>query len=71
MEVIRAIANSDRLAGYPFYHAPLGEFELRSGKHETAREHFLAALTFARNPMERRFIEQRIGACKAGTTSFA
>lgn len=71
MEVIRAIANSDRLAGYPFYHAALGEFELRSGKHETAREHFLAALTFARNPMERRFIEQRIGACNAGTASFA
>ena len=71
LEEIRAIANSDRLAGYPFYHAALGEFELRNGRHETAREHFLAALTFARNPMERRFIEQRIAACKAGTTSFA
>lgn len=35
------------------------------------RAFLLAALTFARNPMERRFIEQRIGACKAGTTSFA
>lgn len=67
LEEIRAIANSDRLAGYPFFHAALGEFEFRSGRHETAREHFLAALTFARNPMERRFIEQRITACKRVT----
>lgn len=67
IEEIRAIANSDRLAAYPFYHAALGEFELRSGRHEIAREHFLSALKFARNPMERRFIEQRVGACKTGT----
>jgi len=67
IEEIRAIANSDRLAAYPFYHAALGEFELRSGRHEIAREHFMAALTFARNPMERRFLEQRARACKTGT----
>jgi RNA polymerase sigma factor (sigma-70 family) len=67
IEEIRAIANADRLAAYPFYHAALAEFELRSGRHEIAREHFLTALRFARNPMERRFIEQRVGACKAGT----
>ena len=64
LEEIRTIANSDRLARYPFYHASLGEFEFRGGKYEVAREHFLSALTFVRNPMERRFIEQRIGACK-------
>ena len=67
IEEIRAIANSDRLATYPFYHAALGEFELRSGRHEIAREHFLTALKFARSPVERRFIEQRVGACKTGT----
>jgi RNA polymerase sigma-70 factor (ECF subfamily) len=67
IEEIRAMANRDRLAAYPFYHAALGEFELRSGRHEIAREHFLTALSFARNPMERRFIEQRVGACKTGT----
>jgi RNA polymerase sigma-70 factor (ECF subfamily) len=67
IEEIRAIANSDRLSAYPFYHAALGEFELRSGRHEIAREHFMAALTFARNPMERRFLEQRARACNTGT----
>jgi RNA polymerase sigma factor (sigma-70 family) len=67
LEEIRKIAHSDRLANYPFYHAALGEFEFRSGRHEVAREHFLTALTFVRNPMERRFIEQRIGACKVGS----
>ncbi len=62
LEEIRAIANSDRLATYPFYHAALGEFELRSGRHEIANDHFRTAL--ARNPMERQFFEQRIGACE-------
>lgn len=67
IDEIRAIADADRLAAYPFYHAALAEFELRVGRHEIAREHFLAGLRFARNPMERRFIEQRVAACKAGT----
>ncbi len=66
LEEIRAIPDSDRLASYPFYHAALGEFELRSGKRETAREHFRAALALARNPSEHRFLEQRVGACEGG-----
>jgi predicted RNA polymerase sigma factor len=61
---IRAIAGAERLAGYPFYHAALGEFELRRGNHEQAREHFQSALALARNPMERQFLEQRIAASK-------
>jgi RNA polymerase sigma factor (sigma-70 family) len=64
LEEIRVIASSDRLASYPFYHAALGEFEFRSGKHEIAREHFRAALALARNPMERRFLDQRVSACE-------
>ena len=67
LEEIREIAHSDRLATYPFYHAALGEFELRCGRHEIACGRFLTALTVARNAMERRFIEQRIAACKAAT----
>jgi RNA polymerase sigma factor (sigma-70 family) len=71
LEEIRAIASSDRLASYPFYHAALGEFEFQSGKPENAREHFLTALALARNPMERRFLEQRLGACKRATPQHA
>jgi RNA polymerase sigma factor (sigma-70 family) len=63
LEEIRRIADRDRLAAYPFYHAALGEFELRSGQHEIARGHFRTALALARNPMERQFFEHRIGAC--------
>jgi RNA polymerase sigma factor (sigma-70 family) len=63
LEEVRTIPNSDRLAAYPFYHASLGEFELRSGRHESAREHFRAALALARSPMERRFLEHRLAAC--------
>jgi RNA polymerase sigma-70 factor (ECF subfamily) len=67
LEEIRSITDRDRLATYPFYHAALGEFELRSGRDEIAREHFRTALALARNPMERRFLEQRVGACERAT----
>ena|SRR5579864_4793031 len=61
---IRSIANRERLAAYPFYSAALGDFELRRGKREIAREHFRAALALARNPMERKFLAQRVDACE-------
>jgi RNA polymerase sigma factor (sigma-70 family) len=67
LEEIRAIAGLDRLADYPFYSAALGELELRTGKGESAGAHFQAALALARNPMERRFFERRLQACKSGT----
>ncbi|MGO9602926.1 MAG: RNA polymerase sigma factor [Candidatus Binataceae bacterium] len=66
LEEIGSIADSDRLAAYPFYSAALGELELRCGRREIARRHFCAALARARNPMERRFFDRRIGACVGG-----
>jgi RNA polymerase sigma factor (sigma-70 family) len=63
LEELHAIANSSRLARYPFYHAALGEFELRNGNAQGARAHFDAALALARNAMERRFLAQRVEAC--------
>jgi RNA polymerase sigma-70 factor (ECF subfamily) len=60
---LRAIADRDRLARYPFYPAALGELELRVGRREAAREHFEAALALARNPTERRFLGKRLDAC--------
>ncbi|MBV9114833.1 MAG: RNA polymerase subunit sigma-24 [Hyphomicrobiales bacterium] len=60
---IEAIEDRDRLADYPFYPAALGELELRRGQRDLARDHFQAARSLARNPMERRFLDQRIGAC--------
>ena len=63
LEEIRAIPGSKRLARYPSYHAAMGEFEFRNGNAAQARTHFLAALAVARNPMERRFLEQRATAC--------
>jgi RNA polymerase sigma factor (sigma-70 family) len=63
LEAIRGMADAERLADYPFYHAALGELELRSGQHDAARDHFRAALTLARNPMEHRFLEERVTAC--------
>ena len=65
LEEIGSIGDRDRerLAGYPFYFAALGEFELRRGQRDRAREHFRAARELARNPMERRFLDQRMSAC--------
>jgi len=63
LQAIEAIPDRERLAAYPFYPAALGEMELRCGRREVAREHFLAALALARSSQERRFLEQRVGAC--------
>jgi RNA polymerase sigma-70 factor (ECF subfamily) len=63
LDAMNGISNLDRLAGYPFYPAALGELELRRGGRERARERFQEALARARNPMERRFFEQRLAAC--------
>jgi RNA polymerase sigma factor (sigma-70 family) len=71
LEEIRSITDRDRLAAYPFYCAALGELEIRSGRQETAREHFRAALALARNPMERRFLDRRLGACERDETQRA
>lgn len=61
---LRAIADRERLAEYPFYSAALGEFELRRGSNPTALEHFQTALSLAHNPSEKRFLERRIAACR-------
>ena len=63
LAAIAAIADHDRLANYPFYHAALGELELRCRHGDAARGHFRAALALARNAMERHFLEQRMEAC--------
>jgi predicted RNA polymerase sigma factor len=66
LEQIGAIADSARLAAFPFYAAALGELELRCGRREAACRHFRAARALARNPMERRFFDRRVGACADG-----
>ena len=60
---IHAITGPERLRSYPFYPIALGELEFQCGRLEAAHQHFSAALSLARNPMEQRFIEQRVSAC--------
>jgi RNA polymerase sigma-70 factor (ECF subfamily) len=71
LEAIGAIEDRDRLAAYPFYPAAQGELELRRGRHKIACKHFRAAVALARNPMERRFLDQRVSACDRGETQQA
>jgi RNA polymerase sigma-70 factor (ECF subfamily) len=66
LQEINAIAGRACLATYPFYFAALGEFQLRSGRPDTAREHFRPAVALARNPMECRFLNDRVRACEVG-----
>ena len=66
IDEIQAIAGAERLAAYPFYPAALGELELRLGHRARAAGHFAAALALARNPMERRFLTERLAACADG-----
>jgi RNA polymerase sigma-70 factor (ECF subfamily) len=66
LDEIHAIAGCERLSNYPFYHAALGVFELKSNRPAIAAGHFRAALALARNPMERQFLEQRVRACEGG-----
>ncbi|MFI5401115.1 MAG: RNA polymerase sigma factor [SAR324 cluster bacterium] len=65
LEALGAIPDRERLAAYPFLAAAHGELELRNRRPVVARAHFKAALALARNPMERRFLEQRVRACDA------
>jgi RNA polymerase sigma-70 factor (ECF subfamily) len=64
LEELRTIADPERLGAYPFYFAAMGELELRCGRRDVARHHFLAAVARARNSMEKRFLEQRVDACR-------
>jgi RNA polymerase sigma-70 factor (ECF subfamily) len=59
IDEIRAIAENERLASYPFYSAALGELEMRSGNVKEARRQFDAAVSLARNATERRFLESK------------
>jgi predicted RNA polymerase sigma factor len=63
LKALRAIADSERLAKYPFYHAAFGESELQRGRPEIARQHFSQARALGRNPTERQFFDARLEAC--------
>lgn len=64
LQEIRIIHDLHRLSSYPFYPATLGELELRRGNYPVAKAHFSTALSLARNPMERNFLQRRIDTCK-------
>ncbi len=63
LEALERIEGKERLSTYPFLPATRGELLLRAGQVDAARESFRAALQVARNPMEARFLEQRVAAC--------
>ena len=65
LQEIRVIHDLHRLSSYPFYPATLGELELRRGNYPVAKAHFSTALSLARNPTERNFLQRLIETCNA------
>jgi RNA polymerase sigma factor (sigma-70 family) len=63
---LRRFDDIDRLAAYPFYPAALGEMEFRLGHLVEAERHFRAAISVARNPTERAFLERRLTSSLGG-----
>ena len=68
IESLYSIADAERLGHYPFYPAAIAEFERRRGNLDEARAHFSAAVSLARSPVERRYLEARIRECGAERT---
>lgn len=65
LEEITELDGTPGLARYPFYFAACGEFELRLGHAEKARELFGAALKLARNGSEKHFLQERLRQCSS------
>ena len=63
LDALALIDDPKRLARYLFYYAALGEFEARLGRRARARKHFRTALSLARSPMEKRFLQGRLSEC--------
>jgi len=66
LEALAAMADRERLEAYPFYPAAMGEFELRRGQPDAARDLFARAASLARNPSERRFFAARVEKASGG-----
>jgi RNA polymerase sigma factor (sigma-70 family) len=66
LEEIGAIDDQERLAGYPFLPAAIGELELRRGRPDRAAVALRAALALARNPAERALLGRKLAACDDG-----
>jgi RNA polymerase sigma-70 factor (ECF subfamily) len=60
LDEIARIRDQERLRGYPFYFAAIGEFEARVGRVAKARDSFSKAVALARNPAEAKFLEERL-----------
>jgi RNA polymerase sigma-70 factor (ECF subfamily) len=67
LEALAAIVEQERLKAYPFYPAAMGEFELRLGRTDAARDLFARAASLARNPSERRFFAARVEKASGGS----
>jgi RNA polymerase sigma-70 factor (ECF subfamily) len=60
---LRAIPE-ERLAGYPFFAAAMGEMHRRAGRRPEAAEQYRAAIAHARSPTEADVFRQRLASCR-------
>ncbi len=60
LRALAEIEHVERLQRYPFYPAAFGEFALRCGRVDAARDHFATAAALGRNAAERQFLNRRL-----------
>ena len=60
LAALESIPERERLDGYPFYAAALGDMQLRLGRIDAARTQLMIAVTKARNPEERELLERKL-----------
>jgi RNA polymerase sigma-70 factor (ECF subfamily) len=67
LAALAEIGDPSPLESYHLYHAVLGDFEARLGRHAAAAEHFTRALKLADTRSEQIFLEQRLRGCGEGS----
>ena len=63
-EAVGAIRNPHSLESYHYYHAALGEFELRLNHHPAAAAHFRKAVQLAEIKSEKIFLTRQLESCE-------
>lgn len=61
---LTSIEDLEKLKGYPFYPAALGEFHRLAGRTKEAGEYFEEARRLARSPSETKFLDRKLNACR-------
>src|SRR5256712_5553721 len=69
LQIVEGIRGLDKLSSYYLLYAVLGEFEMRTGKLQSAAEQFRRSFELAETKSERAFLLKRLQCCVDGETA--